>query len=79
MTQKLIDTLFQITVAIHQDIWFGKRRKRRDRKEVQEWISRQLDQSLKIYTIPCGSSWGVLTSKDEFDKYWLENSKIKSL
>ena len=74
MTQSEINTLYNLTILIHEHEWFGKRKKPRDREEVQEWVSKQLE---NIYTIPCGMSWVVLTTKEEFDEYWNEHSKIK--
>lgn len=74
MTQQEINTLYEITITLHENEWFGKRRKPRDREEVQEWVAKQLASSLKIYTIPCGMSWGVLVDKQRFDEYWEEHS-----
>ncbi|MFW6247111.1 MAG: hypothetical protein ACOC22_02985 [bacterium] len=73
MTQKELDTLFEITITIHEDQWFGKRKNPRSREEVQEWVTKQLAESQGIYTIPCGMSWGALTTKQRFDEYWREN------
>lgn len=77
MTQKQIDTLYNLTILIHEDKWFGERKTSRNREEVQEWVSKQLADSMELYTTPCGSSWGVLTDKGSFDNYWKERSKIK--
>ena len=77
MDQKQIDTLFNLTILIHEHEWFGKRKKPRDREEVQEWVAKKLASTMSIYTIPMGMSWGVLTDKENFNKYWDENSKIK--
>lgn len=77
MTQAQINLLYNITILIHECEWFGKRKKPRDRRQVQEWVSKQLAVSMGIYTTPCGMSWGVLTTKEEFDEYWREHSKIK--
>lgn len=76
MTQKQINYLYNITILIHEDKWFGNNKKRRDREEVQEWVSKQLAETMNIYTIPIGSSWGVLVDEDKFNSYWEENSKI---
>lgn len=76
MTQEEINLLYQLTITIHEHEWFGKRKKPRDREEVQEWVAKKLA-FLDIYTIPCGMSWGILTTKEDFDKYWSEHSKIK--
>lgn len=76
MTQEEINVLYHITISIHEDEWFGKRKKQRDREEVQEWVSKQLALNLGIYTTPCGMSWGVLTTKEHFDEYWKEHSKV---
>lgn len=78
MTQEEIDILYNLTIVIHEHKWFGIRKKPRDREEVQEWVAKQLATSMKIYTTPCGSSWGVLCSKEHFDEYWNEHSKIKN-
>ncbi|HLO91551.1 MAG TPA: hypothetical protein VK172_10345 [Lentimicrobium sp.] len=75
MTQKDIDILFQLTITIHENEWFGKRMKSRSREEVQEWVAKRLAENLEVYTIPCGASWGVLVSKEDFDEYWSKNSK----
>ena len=77
MDQKQIDTLFNLTILIHEHEWFGKRKKHRDREEVQEWVAKKLASTMSIYTVPMGMSWGVLTDKENFNKYWDENSKIK--
>jgi hypothetical protein len=77
MTQEQINTLYNLTILIHEHEWFGKREKPRDREEVQEWVSKKLASCMDIYTTPCGMSWGVLTTKEEFEKYWNEHSKIK--
>lgn len=81
MTQEEIDIIYNITILIHEDEWFKSKKtksiwnifrqqqKQRDREEVQKWVARQLA-VVKVYTIPCGSSWGVLTTKEEFDNYW---------
>lgn len=36
MTQEEINTLYSLTIAIHEHEWFGKRNEPRDREEVQE-------------------------------------------
>lgn len=77
MTQEQINTLYNITILIHEDKWFGNNKKRRNREEVQEWVSKELASCMEIYTVPCGSSWCVLVTKDFFDDYWKEHSKIK--
>ena len=76
MKQEQIDTLYQLTILIHEHEWFGQRNNKRDRDEVQEWVAKKLASCMDIYTTPCGMSWGVLTTKEEFDKYWNEHSKI---
>ncbi len=76
MTQDEINTLFSITISIHQDKFFGKG-ERIDRNIVQEWVARQLATNLEIYTIPIGSSWGVLTTKEKYEEYWSKFSKLK--
>ena len=77
MTQEEINVLYSITITIHQEEWFGKRKKPMDRDKVQEWVAKQLAEALDIYTIPQGMSWGVLVDKKTFDEYWKENSKLK--
>ena len=76
MTQKEVDLLFNLTIVVHENEWFGKRKKPRDREEVQEWVARQLADAQEIYTIPCGMSWGVITTKERFDEHWKEKGKI---
>jgi hypothetical protein len=77
MTQEQIDTLFQMTIMIHENSWFGSTVGRRDRDEVQEFVAMHLSVCLDIHTIPCGASWGVIVDKDEFNDYWNKNGKIK--
>lgn len=76
MSQEEINFLYNITILIHENEWFGKRKNPRNREEVQEWVSKQLAINLDIFTIPCGMSWGVLTTKENFEEYWKENSKV---
>ena len=66
MTQKEIDLVYELTICIYQDKWFKK--KERTREEVQDWVRQQLAIS-KIYTMPCGMSWGVLCSKKLYDEF----------
>ena len=75
MTQKEIDTIFSITITIHENKFFGEG-KRIDREIVQEWTARQLAIMHEIYTIPCGSSWGVIVSEETYNNYWKENTKL---
>lgn len=77
MDQKQIDTLFNLTILIHEHEWFGERKETRNREEVQEWVSKKLASTMGVYTIPMGMSWGVLTDKENFNRYWNDNSKIK--
>ena len=45
MTQKEINTLFEITISIHTDKWFGdniNKQVRRDIAEVQKWVAEKL-------------------------------------
>ena len=44
---------------------------------MQEWVSKKLASTMGVYTIPMGMSWGVLTDKENFNRYWNDNSKIK--
>lgn len=73
MTQEEVNTLFNITILIHENEWFGKREKPRDREEVQKWVAEQLALSLNVYTVPSGMSWGVLTTKEHFEEYWKDH------
>jgi len=73
MTQEELNILFNITIQIHEHEWFGKRNKPQDREEVQKWVSKQLAETLNIYTIPIGMSWGALVGKERYDEYWAEN------
>jgi len=75
MTQEEIDTLYSITIMIHENEWFGTNKPRRDREEVQAWVADQLAKSSAIYTIPIGSGWGTLVSKERFDSYWRERAE----
>ena len=77
MTQEEINIIFNITILIHEDEWFGKRKNPRDREEVQEWVAKQLANNMNVYTIPRGMSWGGITTEEKFNEYWNENSKIK--
>ena len=38
MTQEQINTLYNLSILINEHEWFGKRKKPRDREEVQEWV-----------------------------------------
>ena len=76
MTNNELDAIYQIAFMIHGNEWFGKRENPRDIKEVQEWVAKQLAGSLNVYIVPCGAAFGVLTTKDDFDKYWNENGKL---
>lgn len=77
MTQEEINLIYNITILIHEDEWFGKRKKPRNREEVQQWVSKTLAKNLQIYTIPCGMSWGVLTDEENFNRYWNKNGNIE--
>lgn len=74
MTQKEINVLYNSAIVVH--CVFNQPEKRRDIEEVQGWVAKSLADS-EIYTIPIGSSWGTLTTKELFDEYWKDNSKIK--
>lgn len=76
MTQEQIDVLYELTIIIHDDEWFGVRNNPRDRNDVQEWVAKKLSECMKIYTIPCGMSWGTLVTKEQFDTYWSMYSKV---
>jgi len=65
MTSKEIDVVFEITAMIHNDKWF----KKKSLEEVQAWVAEQLAKSTENYTVPCGASWAVLTSKEKYDEY----------
>ena len=75
MTQKDLNTIFNITVILFEDPWF--RDKNRTRDEVQDWVRKQLAESLEVYTVPVGMSWGVLTDKETYNKYIKKIKKIK--
>lgn len=75
MTQKEIDVIFNITILIHEDKSFTRksifgRSKRADRELVQAWVAKMLAETLEIYTVPSGMSWGVLTSKERYEEYY---------
>lgn len=70
MNQKMIDTLFSITIEIHENRWFGERTDPKKREDVQAWVAKQIAEIHGIYTIPSGASWGVITTKEKFDEYW---------
>lgn len=57
MTQEQVNTFYNMTILIHEDEWFGKRKHKRDRNEVQEWVAKKLTSCMGIYTTPCGMSW----------------------
>ncbi len=71
MTQQEIDIIFNLTILIHEDKYFGKPKGRLDRNKLQAWVTKQLADSLNVYTIPCGSSWGVIATKKEYEEYYL--------
>jgi hypothetical protein len=79
ITQEQIDFIYNLTILIHEHQWFGTRDNSRDRDELQEWVAKQLASGLNIYTTPCGASWGILVTKEQFEKYWKEHSKIKNI
>ena len=66
MTQSELNALFAITITIHNNMEYFKSL---DRERFQDWIRKQLADALNIYTKPVGMSWGVLTSKEEYEKY----------
>lgn len=76
MTQKEIDIFFALAIEIHDNKWFGERIKPKDRMIAMEWVTKQIAKNLEIYTIPMGSSWGVIVDKETYDKYWKKNSFI---
>jgi hypothetical protein len=78
MLQSEVDILFSISLVIHEESWFGKRTEPRDREEVQEWIAKQLA-LMKIYTAPCGASWGVLCSEEQYKEYYTKNGKLNEV
>ena len=65
INQELIDLIFSITINIHEHSWFKEKNRTRD--EVQEWVSKQLKNN-NIYTLPIGSSWGILTTKENYEE-----------
>lgn len=76
MTQKEVDIFFALAIEIHINDWFGKREKPKDREIAMEWVTKQLAKNLEVYTIPVGSSWGVIVDKETYDNYWKDNSKV---
>jgi hypothetical protein len=60
MTQEEVDLIFSITSTMYNHSWFKD--SERTEAEIQKWVAEKLE-SLDIYTIPCGMSWGVLTDK----------------
>jgi hypothetical protein len=76
MTQKEVDIIFSLTIAVHEREWFGKRKNPVDRNKAQEWVAEQLALCLGIYTVPIGCSWGAITSKEHYEEYWAENSNF---
>jgi len=68
-----------LTILIHEHEWFGKRKKPRDREEVQEWVAKKLASCMDIYTTPCGMSWGVLTTKEEVENMASSHKQHKTL
>lgn len=76
MTQEEINTLYEITIMIHENDWFGKRKKPKDRELVQEWVAQTLANTLQIYTIPVGMSWGMKVDENTYNEYWNEHSKL---
>jgi|GEM_PF-2322145 len=55
--QDLVDIVFAVGLAVHDDKTFHLQGKTRE--EVAAWIARQLD-GCGFHTEPCGMSWGVL-------------------
>ena len=70
MTQKEVDVLFNITIVLHENEFFGLRKSPLDRNEVQKWVAQKLTE-IDIYTLPIGMSWGVIVTKE----YWEEHHK----
>ena len=63
MDQRDVDFLFNVTIIIHEDEWFGKRKNKRDRNEVQNWVAEKLKEH-GVDTEPIGMSWGVIVSPE---------------
>ena len=76
MTQEQIDVLYKMMILIHEHEWFGERKKMIDRNELQEWIAKSFANHMGVYTIPDNMSWGTLTTKEKFDKYWKLHGKV---
>ena len=58
--QKLVDICFEIALTMkHNSAFFEKQ----TTDETADWVANQLKQC-GFPTIPCGSSWGILTIKD---------------
>ena len=66
ITQKELDTLMYITIMLYEDPYF--RGKDMDRNKSQDWVRKQLAECFDIYSTPCGASWAVLSSKEEYEK-----------
>ena len=66
MTQEELNAVFSISLRIFEDPWFKE--KARTKEEVQDWVRHQLA-SLGNYTVPVGSSWGVISTEENYDKY----------
>ena len=79
MNQEQVNVLFNITILIHEDAWFGKRATSRNRETVQAWVTEQLADHMGVYTKPCGSSWGVLCTKEEFEEWRKERIDNKEM
>lgn len=63
MTQKELDLVFNITSVMFEHPWFKEKERTKD--EVQQWVADKLAES-EIYTIPIGSSWGSLCTKEKY-------------
>lgn len=65
MTQKEINLVFKIALAIFENPWFKK--KKRTREDVQNWVAKQLIDH-KIYTILIGDK-RMVVDKEYYDEF----------
>ena len=64
ITQEELDVLMDITIQLYEHPRFKE--KSMDREKAQEWVRERLAKSLGVYSIPCGVSWAILCSSEEY-------------
>lgn len=71
MTQHEVDVVFEIANMLHINNYFNKEKfnKRIDMDIAMLWVAKQLGEAARVYTVPRGSNYGSLCSKEEFDEY----------